>query len=34
MAISNLDTGQYVDVNEHFIKHLVTTKEEIIGHTF
>jgi PAS domain S-box-containing protein len=33
MAISNLDTGQYVDVNETFYKTLGYTKEEIIGHT-
>src|ERR1035437_9422622 len=33
MAISKLDTGQYVDVNETFYKTLGYTKEEIIGHT-
>ena len=33
MAISKLDTGQYVDVNEAFWKTLGYTKEEIIGHT-
>jgi PAS domain S-box-containing protein len=33
MAISKLDTGQYVDVNETFHKALGYTKEEIIGHT-
>ena len=33
MAISKLDTGQYVDVNEAFCKTLSYTKEEIIGHT-
>jgi len=33
MAISKLDTGQYVDVNESFYKTLGYTKEEIIGHT-
>ncbi len=33
MAISKLDTGQYVDVNETFHKTLGYTKEEIIGHT-
>jgi PAS domain S-box-containing protein len=33
MAISNLDTGQYVDVNESFHKALGYPKEEIIGHT-
>jgi PAS domain S-box-containing protein len=33
MAISKLDTGQYVDINETFHKALGYTKEEIIGHT-
>ena len=33
MAISNLDTGKYVDVNETFCRELGYTKEEIIGHT-
>ena len=33
MAISKLDTGQYVDVNETFYKTLGYSKEEIIGHT-
>jgi PAS domain S-box-containing protein len=33
MAISKLDTGQYVDVNETFYNSLGYTKEEIIGHT-
>jgi PAS domain S-box-containing protein len=33
MAISTLDTGQYVDVNETFHKTLGYSKEEIIGHT-
>jgi PAS domain S-box-containing protein len=33
MAISKLDTGQYVDVNETFHKTLGYSKEEIIGHT-
>jgi PAS domain S-box-containing protein len=33
MAISKLDTGQYVDVNETFYTTLGYTKEEIIGHT-
>ena len=33
MAISKLDTGQYVDVNETFCKSLGYTKDEIIGHT-
>ncbi|HEX7493168.1 MAG TPA: PAS domain S-box protein, partial [Bacteroidales bacterium] len=33
MAISKLDTGQYVDVNETFHKSLGYSKEEIIGHT-
>ena len=33
MAISKLDTGQYVDTNETFCKKLGYTKEEIIGHT-
>jgi PAS domain S-box-containing protein len=33
MAISKLDTGQYVDVNETFHKALGYSKEEIIGHT-
>src|SRR5674536_104855 len=33
MAISKLDTGQYVDVNETFYKVLGYSKEEIIGHT-
>jgi PAS domain S-box-containing protein len=33
MAISKLDTGQYVDVNDTFCKVLGYAKEEIIGHT-
>jgi len=33
MAISSVDTGQYVDVNEAFLNALGYRKEEIIGHT-
>ncbi len=33
MAISKLDTGQYVDVNETFYKTLGYSKDEIIGKT-
>ena len=33
MAISKLETGQYVDVNETFHETLGYSKEEIIGHT-
>jgi len=33
MAISKLETGQYVDVNDTFCKLLGYSKEEIIGHT-
>ncbi len=33
MAISRLDTGQYVDVNDTFCKTLGYSKDEIIGHT-
>lgn len=33
MAISKLDSGQYVDVNEAFLTTLGYTKDEIIGHT-
>ncbi len=33
MAISKLDTGNYVDVNDSFLNALGYTKEEIIGHT-
>ena len=33
MAISKLDTGQYVDVNEAFLQTLGYTKDEIIGKT-
>ena len=33
MAINKLDTGQYVDVNDKFLKTLDYLKEEIIGHT-
>jgi PAS domain S-box-containing protein len=33
MAISRLDTGQYVDVNETFLNSLGYSKDEIIGHT-
>jgi PAS domain S-box-containing protein len=33
MAISKLDSGRYVDVNEAFYKALGYSKEEIIGHT-
>ena len=32
MAISKLDTGEYVDVNESFQKTLGYSKEEIVGH--
>ena len=33
MAISKLDTGLYIDVNNSFIKELGYTKEEIIGNS-
>src|SRR5450759_5006843 len=33
MAISRLDTGQYVDVNDTFCKTLGYSRDEIIGHT-
>jgi PAS domain S-box-containing protein len=33
MAISNLDTGQYIDVNDTFSKILGYSKDEIIGRT-
>jgi two-component system sensor histidine kinase/response regulator len=33
MAISNLDSGIYVDVNNAFLKILGYKKKEIIGHT-
>ncbi len=33
MAVNKLDTGQYVDVNEAFLKALGYKKEEIIGRT-
>jgi PAS domain S-box-containing protein len=33
MALSNLDSGKYVDVNSAFLQTLGFTKEEIIGHT-
>jgi PAS domain S-box-containing protein len=33
MAISKLDTGQYVDINEAFKNALGYSKEEVIGHT-
>ena len=33
MAISKLDTVQYVDVNDTFCKELGYSKEEVIGHT-
>ncbi|TAL60378.1 MAG: PAS domain S-box protein [Bacteroidetes bacterium] len=33
MAISKLDSGQYVDVNDIFLKTLGYRREEIIGHT-
>jgi len=33
MAVSKLDTGQYVDVNDAFLNALGYNKEEIIGHT-
>jgi PAS domain S-box-containing protein len=33
MAVSKLDSGQYVDVNEAFLNALGYKKEEIIGHT-
>jgi PAS domain S-box-containing protein len=33
MAISKLDTGQYVDINEAFHNALGFSKEEVVGHT-
>ncbi|HZY24324.1 MAG TPA: PAS domain S-box protein, partial [Bacteroidales bacterium] len=33
MAISKLDTGQYVDINEAFQNALGYSKEELVGHT-
>jgi PAS domain S-box-containing protein len=33
MAVSKLDSGQYVDVNEAFLNALGYTSEEVIGHT-
>jgi PAS domain S-box-containing protein len=33
MAVSKLDSGQYVDVNDAFLNALEYDKEEIIGHT-
>jgi len=33
MAISKLDTGKYVDVNDSFLNVLGYSKDEIIGHT-
>ena len=33
MAISKLDTGQYVDINEAFHNALGYSKEEVVGHT-
>jgi PAS domain S-box-containing protein len=33
MAISKLDTGQYVDINEAFHHALGYSKEEVVGHT-
>lgn len=33
MAISKLDTGQYVDINEAFQNALGYSKEEVVGHT-
>jgi PAS domain S-box-containing protein len=33
MAISKLDSGKYIDVNDAFLKALGYTKDEIIGHT-
>jgi PAS domain S-box-containing protein len=33
MAISNLESGKFVDVNNSFLNALGYTKEEIIGHT-
>ena len=33
MAVSKLDSGQYVDVNEAFLNALGYTGEEVIGHT-
>ncbi len=33
MAVSKLDTGQYVDVNEAFLNALGYTKEEVVGST-
>lgn len=34
MAISKLDTGQFVDVNEAFEKSLGWSKEEVVGNTY
>ena len=33
MAVSKLDSGQYVDVNDAFLNELGYNREEIIGHT-
>ncbi len=33
MAISKLDSGQYIEVNDAFLQALGYTKDEIIGHT-
>ncbi|MCU0409659.1 MAG: ATP-binding protein, partial [Bacteroidales bacterium] len=33
MAISNLETGEYVDVNDSFLSSLEYSRDEIIGHT-
>ncbi len=33
MAISNLNTGYFIDVNDTFLKKLGYKKEEVIGHT-
>src|ERR1035437_6762056 len=33
MAISNLDSGKYADVNNAFLKTFGLLKEEVIGHT-
>ncbi len=33
MAISRLDTGQYIDVNKAFLSNIGYSKEEIVGHT-
>lgn len=33
MAISHLDTGEYLDVNDSFLRELGYTRQEVIGHT-